>query len=124
MSKVFIYSFIGLLCIGLIVSKLNGSPKQFLKTRLQITVRNELGNVVEGAKIQLFATKADYDASKNAITETRLTNKKGEINFDELEKKVYFVNAEKGDANNFTGGVQTDTLKPNRINKVTIIITE
>lgn len=124
MSKVFIYSFIALLGVGFIVSKLSGSPKQFLKTRLQITVRNELGNVVEGAKIQLFGTKADYDASKNAVTETRLTNKKGEINFDDLEKRVYFVNAEKGSANNYNAGVQTDTLKPNRINKVTIIITE
>jgi hypothetical protein len=124
MTKVYIFSFLALIGIGLITSNLSSTPNQILKTRLQIIVRNDLGNIVAGAKVQLYGTKADYDASKNPVTDIKLTNDKGSINFDELEKKVYYVNVEKGSANNFNAGVQTDTLKPNRINKVTIVISE
>ena len=98
-------------------------PCQLLKTKLHVTVRNELGNIVEGAKIQLFVNREDYDASKNQI-DTKVTDKKGIAVFSDLDEKVYFVNVEKGAANNFDAATQTDTLRANRTNKVTIIISE
>lgn len=98
-------------------------PSQLLKTKLHVTVRNELGNLVEGAKVQLFSSKQDYEATKNAIA-TRTTNEKGIAVFTDLEEKFYFVNAEKGASNNFDAAAKTDTLRESRTNKVTIIISE
>jgi hypothetical protein len=98
-------------------------PTQLLKTKLHITVRNELGNLVEGAKVALYSNKTDYEASKNQML-SKNTNEKGIAVFSDLEEKVYFVNVEKGAANNFDAATQTDTLKSSRVNKVTIIISE
>jgi hypothetical protein len=98
-------------------------PTQLLKTKLHITVRNELGNLVAGAKVQLYAGKTDYEASKNQMA-TQTTNDKGIAIFSDLEEKSYYVNVEKGSANNFDAATQTDTLKASRTNKVTIIISE
>jgi hypothetical protein len=109
--------------IALLSSYLLVKPSQLIKTKLNITVRNELGNLVEGAKIQLFATKEDYDKTVNELA-SKLTDKKGVAVFTDLGEHVYFVNVEKGEANNFNAATRTDTLSAHKINKVTIIISE
>ena len=38
----------------------NSVNAQLIKTTLQITVRNGLGNIEPGAKVSLYATKDDY----------------------------------------------------------------
>ncbi len=98
-------------------------PTQLVKTKLHITVRNELGNLVEGAKVQVFATKSDYEKTINELA-SKLTDKKGVAMFSDLGEHVYYINVEKGEANNFNAATQTDTLSPHKINKVTIIISE
>ena len=35
---------------------------QLIKTTLNLTVRDEVGNTVEGATVQLFETEEDYTA--------------------------------------------------------------
>lgn len=95
---------------------------QLLKTSLSLTVRNELGNTEEGVAVQLFPTEEDYRNETNPSSEILYTDKKGRVKFKELEPKVYFVNAVKGDKNNIGAGVQTDTLQDGKVNKVTIII--
>jgi uncharacterized GH25 family protein len=94
----------------------------FLPTSLKITVLNELGNPVEGAKVQLYTSDEDYRAEENLVGKAQLTDKKGKTTFKKLEVIPYFVNVEKGDKNNDGAGVQTDTLKTGFLNKVTIII--
>lgn len=121
MKNIFATLAAGILLIGLVTAM--RFPSQLLKTKLHVTVRNELGNLVEGAKVQLFASKEDYEVTKNAVA-TKTTNEKGIAVFSDLEEKVYFVNAEKGAANNFDAGAKTDTLRQSRTNKVTIIISE
>ena len=111
-------SILFLLCAARFVQ-----PMQLLKTKLHVTVRNELGNLEEGAKVALYINKTDYEASKNQIA-VKATNEKGVAVFSDLDEKVYFVNVEKGAANNFDAATQTDTLKASRVNKVTIIISE
>ena len=37
---------------------------QLIKTTLNLTVRDEVGNTVEGATVQLFETEEDYTAEK------------------------------------------------------------
>ena len=93
-----------------------------LPTSLKITVRNELGNIEEGAEVQLFATDEDYRNEENPVSEVLITNKKGEVKFKDLEPKVYYVMAKKGDKNNWGAGVQTDILEEGKMNKVTIVI--
>lgn len=95
---------------------------QLMKTSLTITVRNELGNIEEGVGVQLFPTEEDYRNETNPSSEIEYSDKKGKVRFKDLEPKVYFVNAVKGDKNNIGAGVQTDTLQEGKVNKVTIII--
>lgn len=94
---------------------------QLIKTQITITVRNELGNIEEGATIQLFETEEDYKTEKNVAAEG-VTDKKGIIKFKELKPTSYYVIARKGDKDNSGGGEQTGKLEANKINKVTIII--
>lgn len=97
------------------------SAFQLIKTSLTVTVRDELGNVVEGAKVQLFENEADYTAEKNVAAEGE-TDKKGVVKLKELKSIPYYVIVKKGDKDNSGGGEQTAKLDENKINKVTIII--
>ncbi len=94
---------------------------ELIKTQLVVTVRNELGNLEEGAKVQLYETEDDYKAEKNVAFEG-YTDKKGVVKFKELKPATYFLLARKDDKDNFGGGEQTGKLEENKINKVTVII--
>ena len=92
-------------------------------TDLKVTVLNELGNPESGAKVSLYKTKEDYEKSANAVA-TQTTDAKGNTFFKKLNPISYYLTAEKGDRDNFGAGEKTDTLKLNRINKVTVIISD
>lgn len=95
---------------------------QIFPTTMKLTVRDELGNTVQGAEVQLYGSDEDYRNEENPVTEKMATDKKGDVKFKDLEPKVYYVLAQKGDKNNWGAGVQTDTLQAGKMNKVTIII--
>ena len=97
------------------------SAFQIIKTTLTVTVRDELGNTVEGAKIQLFENEADYTAEKNVAAEG-VTDKKGILKLKELKAIPYYVIVRKDDKDNSGGGEQVGKLEEKKINKVTIII--
>jgi len=94
---------------------------QILNTSLTLTVRDELGNTVEGATVQLYENEADYLAEKN-VTMEGVTDNKGVVKFKKLEGKSYFVLARKGDINNAGGGEQIGKLEEGKFNKATVII--
>lgn len=98
------------------------TPTQLFKTSLRLTILNELGNPVEGAKVTLYHNQEDYRQEQNAASATQTTDNKGRVKFSDLEPKVYFVEATKDDMSNAGAGVQTDTLQENRMNKINIII--
>jgi hypothetical protein len=100
------------------------APEQLLKTSLQVVVRNELGNTESDVNVRLFKTKSDYDKLENAATETLKTDKNGKVVFKDVVATEYYINAEKGSLNNFGAGEETTKLQANRINKITIVITE
>jgi len=110
------------LLILTIIYCISGSSAQIFKTSLEITIRDRLGNTVEGVEVQLFKTYTDYQNETNPVTDVLLTDKKGRVLFKELQSKPYYVNAKKGDINNYGDGEMVDTLVENRRNKVTIII--
>lgn len=94
---------------------------QIIKTTLNITVRDEVGNTVEGATVQLFEKEEDYTSEKNIAVEG-VTDNKGFIKFKELKPMSYFVIVRKDDKDNSGGGEQTGRLEEKKINKVTIVI--
>lgn len=94
---------------------------QLIKTSLNITVRNGLGNIVEGATVQLFETEDDYLKEQNAVAKDS-TNKYGIVKFKDLKAISYYVIVRKDDKDNSWGGEKTGELKEKRINKVTIVI--
>jgi hypothetical protein len=94
---------------------------QIIKTTLHITVRDELGNIVEGASVQLFETEDDYLKEQNAVAADS-TDKHGIVRFKDLKPISYYVIIRKGDKDNSGGGERTAELEPKRINKVTIVI--
>lgn len=94
---------------------------QIIKTQLAVTIRDELGNTVEGAKVTLFEKEEDYNSETNPVMDG-VTDAKGVVKFRELKAVTYFVLAKKGDKDNAGGGEQTGKLEANRINKVTIVI--
>jgi hypothetical protein len=96
---------------------------QLFKTSLRITVRNELGNLESGATVAVYKTKEDYEKNTNPVALDK-TDAKGIVTYEGMEAIVYYVTAEKEDRNNFGAGEKTEALTPNKMNKMTIIISE
>ena len=94
-----------------------------IPTSLKVTVRNELGNLESGAKVTLYATKEDYEKEVNPVV-SQTTDAKGLVYFQHLEALSFYLSAEKGDRNNVGAGEKIDSLTANRVNKVTVIISE
>ena len=96
---------------------------QMIPTSLKITVRNELGAIESGVSVTLYANKEDYEKSANAVASGK-TDNKGMIYFQYLKELNYYISAEKGSRNNFGAGEKIDNLEINKVNKVTLIISE
>lgn len=96
---------------------------QMIPTSLKITVRNELGALESDVNVTLYNTKEDYEKSQNAAFAGK-TDSKGLVYFQYLKQLNYYISAEKGDRNNFGAGEKIDNLAENKVNKVTIIISE
>ncbi len=94
---------------------------QIIKTTLNLTIRDEVGNTVEGATVQLFEKEEDYTAEKNVAAEG-VTDAKGILKLKDLKAMSYFVIVRKDDKDNSGGGERTGKLEEKRINKVTIVI--
>jgi hypothetical protein len=107
--------------LGLVSFVLLISGFQLIKTTLNITVRDELGNIVEDAAVQLFETEDDYLKEENQVAEGK-TDKNGIVKFKDLKAMPYYVIVRKDDKDNSGGGERTAELEGKRINKVTIVI--
>ena len=97
------------------------SSFQLIKTTLHITVRDELGNTVQDASVQLFETEEDYLKEENVVAQDS-TDKRGIVRFKDLKPISYYVIIRHGDKDNSGGGERTAELEERRINKVTIVI--
>lgn len=97
------------------------SSFQLIKTYLTITVRDEVGNTVAGATVQLFEKEEDYTKEENIVMEG-VTDNKGVLKLKDLKAIPYFVIVKKDDKDNSGGGERTAKLDDKKINKVTIVI--
>lgn len=94
---------------------------QLIKTSLTVTVRDELGNTVEGAMVKLYENETDYNSEKSPAAEGT-TDPKGVVKFKDIKAIIYYVLARKGDKDNAGGGEKTGQLEAKKFNKVTIVI--
>lgn len=115
MKKLLILPFVLLLMTAI------DSQAQIFNTSLTLTVRDDLGNTVEGATVQLYNTEADYLAETNVVV-ADVTDKKGVVKFKKLEPKSYYVIVRKDDMDNSGGGEQIGQLEEGKFNKATVII--
>lgn len=112
MKKIFILLFV--LMTGI-------AQAQLIKTSLNVTVRDELGNIVAGATVKLYENEANYNSEKDPAEEGT-TDEKGVVKFKNLKAIAYYVLVRKDDKDNAGKGEQTSKLEEKKINKVTIII--
>jgi hypothetical protein len=109
------------LLIFLVAATVVLSAAQLIKTSLNLTVRDELGNTVAEATVTLYETEANYTEEKNPAA-SGTTDAKGVVKFKELKAIPYFVIVRKGDLDNAGAGEQIGKLEANKINKATVII--
>lgn len=107
--------------ITLVIVILSASAFQLIKTSLNITVRDEVGNTVKGARVQLFEKEDDYTKEVNVAAEG-LTDDKGYLKLKDLKSIAYYVIVRKDDKDNSGGGEKTGKLEAKKMNKVTIVI--
>lgn len=78
-------------------------------TRLQITVRDELGNVIPGSTVKLYTSQTDWEKQTNQVGSTQFSDATGNVTFSDLSAIKYYFFAEKDCKNNFHGGAVTTT---------------
>jgi hypothetical protein len=91
-----------------------------LKTSLNLTVRDETGNLVPGADIKLYANRENWEKETGHFAEG-VTDEKGIYKFKEVNQLSIFLLVRKDDKDNTGGGEQT-RLEDGKINKITVII--
>jgi len=110
-----------LVLVALALTSFAPASKDLLKTSLTVIVRDEVGNTVEGATIQLFEKEDDYKAEKNAVAK-EVTDEKGTAKFKDMKAIAFYVLVKKGDKDNIGGGEQIGKLEEGKFNKVTVVI--
>lgn len=95
---------------------------QLLPTGMKITVINSLGNIIENAKVTVYANYDDYQNEENAVAGPVFTDEKGRVTIKNLEEKMYYIQVVKGDESNYGEGEQSGKLKKGKINKFNIVI--
>jgi hypothetical protein len=110
-----------LVLVTILTSSFAPRPVQLINTSLTVTVRDELGNTVEGASIKLFETEENYNKETNPVAEGN-TDAKGNYRFKKIKATAYFVLVKKDDKDNMGGGEKIGKLEEGKFNKVTIVI--
>lgn len=115
MKKIF------LLSVVVLAFAFTDASAQLFNTSLTITVRDETGNVVEGAEVKLFKSEQDYLKEQNVVMEG-VSDAKGLVKLKKMEALSYYVIVRKDDKDNSGGGEIIGKLEEGKFNKVTIVI--
>lgn len=116
MKKIFLLSAVVVLTLVF-----TDAPAQLFNTSLTITVRDETGNVVDGAEVKLFKSEQDYMKEQNVVMEGT-SDAKGLVKLKKMEALSYYVIVRKDDRDNSGGGEIIGKLEEGKFNKVTIVI--
>lgn len=86
--------------------------------KLELVVVNTVGNVQEGAVINLYKTEADFYSKTNS-TRNGSSDVNGICVFENLDESIYYFYMEKGGLNNYYEEVTfSSPLKINEIKKI------
>jgi hypothetical protein len=95
-------------------------------TSLELIVKDNRGNVISGALVELYATKDDWINETNQIGETQFTNEKGIVKFSDLMNLKYYFYVESDCFNNVNGLISTPsnlTVNTNNVSNVILSAT-
>lgn len=91
-------------------------------TSLEITLRDELGNVIPSAIVKLYASESDYRSGTNSLS-IKYSNSSGIVTFDNLTSMKYYFSADKDCLSNIFGGNATSSsLVLNQKNNVVCVL--
>ncbi|MEI6823497.1 MAG: PKD domain-containing protein [Bacteroidota bacterium] len=86
-------------------------------TRLQLNLKDNIGNVVSGATVKLYASLSDWTNGTNQVGTTQISDAAGNVMFSNLSSTYYYWFAENGCSNNANSGNTTSNpLNANVIN--------
>lgn len=92
-------------------------------TTMEMTVKDNLGKIVEGATVRLYGSEEDWNAETNQVGFTEITDESGKAVFTDLDPKKYYWLIEKGCLNNINGAYTTTTpLEAKKITRITCIV--
>lgn len=93
-------------------------------TTLELTLKDELGNIVSGASVELYSSQSDWNIGSNQIGTTQTSNSAGKVTFTNVSDIKYYWYAEKDCKNNVNGAVTSaNALTANMNNTFNIILT-
>ena len=93
-----------------------------VKPMLEITVNDTEGNLVSDVSVVLFETETDWKNNSNELSKTT-TSETGIVLFEELEEKIYYFSATKGELTNAESLIAISSeLKINIKAKITLTI--
>ncbi|MEM9896708.1 MAG: carboxypeptidase-like regulatory domain-containing protein [Bacteroidota bacterium] len=91
------------------------------KSKLEVTVVDDLGDVVEDAKVSIYKSKMMFDKG-NAPIYTEQTNKKGRVTFKNLAATEYYIAAIKGEKNNMGKSGRSGKLSKGKAKEINVMI--
>ncbi len=95
-----------------------------VKTYLDIYVKDNLGNPVQGAEVKLYSSETDWKNSSNQVGAAQYSNSEGKAVFEGVSNIKYYWLATKGCNNNVNGSVTTvSPLNKGERNSVNTILT-
>jgi PKD repeat protein len=93
-------------------------------TSLEITLKDELSNIVSGASVMIYSSQTDWSNGTNQIGTKLTSDASGKVKFSALSAIKYYWFAEKDCKNNVNGGITTaSALTGNANNTVEVILT-
>jgi hypothetical protein len=96
-------SWIGILFLPLLFACEQGQSTAVL----EIYVLDALGNRVEGATVNIYRFREDWEKEQNPIKPPEVSGATGLIRFVNLDEGVYYIDITKSELNNWTGKIET-----------------
>lgn len=117
------------LALGLLlaIAMLNSCSEETVEpmptSTLELTIKNELGNLIPGATVKLYSNETDWRNQTNQIGSTKITGSDGIVNFTNIDDIKYYWYVEKDCENNVNGAVTTVTPLSNTLkNRLDVIL--
>ena len=99
------------------------SCKKEPPTSLELTIKDDLGNIVTGASVELYSSETDWSNGTHQIGTTGTSDASGKVKFNNLSAIQYYWFVEKDCKNNVNGSITTvSVLTANMMNTVNVIL--